>query len=79
MAINHRKCAKEIFDCLGGKENIVSITHCATRLRLVVAEYDKVNMEHMEKVDGIKGIFRNNGQIQLIIGTGSVEKVYEEF
>ena len=33
----------------------------------------------MEKVDGIKGIFRNNGQIQLIIGTGSVEKVYEEF
>lgn len=79
MAINHRKCAKAIFDCLGGKENIVSVTHCATRLRLVVAEYDKVNMEHLEKVDGIKGIFRNNGQIQLIIGTGSVEKVYEEF
>lgn len=79
MALDYRKCAQEIFDNLGGKDNIVSAAHCATRLRLVIADNDKLNKEALENVDGVKGMFENGGQLQLIIGTGTVNKVYDEF
>ena len=79
MALDYRKCAQEIFDNLGGKDNIVSAAHCATRLRLVIADNSKLNKEALENVDGVKGMFENGGQLQLIIGTGTVNKVYEEF
>ncbi len=79
MALDYRKCAEEIFSHLGGKENIVSAAHCATRLRLVIADNSKIDKAALEEVEGVKGMFESNGQLQLIIGTGTVNKVYDEF
>ncbi|MBR3473677.1 MAG: PTS glucose transporter subunit IIA [Oscillospiraceae bacterium] len=79
MALDYRKCAEEIFSHLGGKENIISAAHCATRLRLVIADNSKLDIKALEDVEGVKGLFDSNGQLQLIIGTGTVNKVYDEF
>lgn len=77
--MDYAKCAKEIFETVGGRSNLVSAAHCATRLRLVTVDNDKVDMKKLENIDGVKGVFSSNGQLQLIIGTGTVNKVYEEF
>lgn len=77
--MDYRKCAQDIFSHLGGRDNLVSAAHCATRLRLVTVDNEKVDMKALEEVDGVKGVFSSNGQLQLIIGTGTVNKVYEEF
>lgn len=79
MAMDYGKCAKEIYETLGGRENLVSAAHCATRLRLVTVDNDRIDMKKLENIDGVKGVFSNNGQLQLIIGTGTVNKVYDEF
>ncbi len=79
MALDYHKCAEEIFSHLGGRENIISAAHCATRLRLVIADNSKIDAKELEEVEGVKGMFNSNGQLQLIIGTGTVNKVYEEF
>ncbi len=79
MALDYAKCAQEIFSHLGGRENLVSAAHCATRLRLVTVDNSKVDMKALENVEGVKGVFSSNGQLQLIIGTGTVNKVYDEF
>ncbi len=79
MALDYRKCAEEISANIGGGSNVISAAHCATRLRLVIADNGKVNKAALENVDGVKGMFESNGQLQLIIGTGTVNKVYEEF
>ncbi len=77
--MDYAKCAQEIYSHLGGRENLVSAAHCATRLRLVTVDNSKVDMKALENVDGVKGVFSSNGQLQLIIGTGTVNKVYDEF
>ena len=79
MALDYRKCAEEIAANIGGGSNVISAAHCATRLRLVIADNGKVNKAALENVDGVKGMFESNGQLQLIIGTGTVNKVYDEF
>lgn len=79
MALDYRKCAEEIAANIGGGSNVISAAHCATRLRLVIADNSKVNKAVLENVDGVKGMFESNGQLQLIIGTGTVNKVYDEF
>ena len=79
MALDYRKCAEEITANIGGGSNVISAAHCATRLRLVIADNGKVNKAALENVDGVKGMFESNGQLQLIIGTGTVNKVYDEF
>ena len=79
MALDYRKCAEQIADNIGGGSNVISAAHCATRLRLVIADNSKVNKEVLENIDGVKGMFESNGQLQLIIGTGTVNKVYDEF
>lgn len=79
MAMDYAKCAKEIFDAVGGRSNLVSAAHCATRLRLVTVDNSKIDMKKLENIDGVKGVFSNNGQLQLIIGIGTVNKVYDEF
>ena len=79
MALDYRKCAQEITANIGGGSNVISAAHCATRLRLVIADNSKVNRAALENVDGVKGMFESNGQLQLIIGTDTVNKVYEEF
>ena len=77
--MDYRKCASEILAGIGGKENLVSAAHCATRLRLVIADNSKMQKDVVENVDGVKGVFESQGQIQIIIGTGTVNKVYDEF
>lgn len=64
---------------IGGADNVVSAAHCATRLRLVIADNAKVDKEALENIDGAKGVFEAQGQLQIIFGTGTVNKVYEEF
>lgn len=79
MALDYHKCAQEIVDNIGGRENIAQAAHCATRLRLVIKDNNKVNKDALDNVEGVKGMFESNGQLQLIIGTGTVNKVYDEF
>jgi len=69
--------AKDVVDAVGGKENIISIAHCATRLRLVVYDREKIQDEKVEKIDKVKGFFFTSGQYQIIFGTGIVNRVYE--
>ena len=79
MALDYSKCAEEIAKLIGGGSNVISAAHCATRLRLVIADNSKINKKALEDVEGVKGMFESNGQLQLIIGTGTVNKVYDEF
>ena len=79
MALDYRKCAEEIAKYIGGGSNVISAAHCATRLRLVIADNSKLDKKALEDIDGVKGMFESNGQLQLIIGTGTVNKVYDEF
>ena len=79
MALDYRKCAEEIAKYIGGGSNVISAAHCATRLRLVIADNSKLDKKALEDVEGVKGMFESNGQLQLIIGTGTVNKVYDEF
>ncbi|MBU8905307.1 sucrose-specific PTS transporter subunit IIBC [Desertibacillus haloalkaliphilus] len=74
-----KESAKQLLPLLGGKENIVSATHCATRLRIVLADDDKADKKEIEKIDGVKGAFLSSGQFQIIFGTGMVNKVFAEF
>ena len=77
--MDYRNTAQEIYDHVGKKENIISAAHCATRLRLVIADNDKADKEYVENIDGVKGVFFAQGQMQIILGTGVVNKVYDEF
>ena len=77
--MDYNKCAAQILDAIGGKDNLASAAHCATRLRLVIADNEKVKKSVLENIDGVKGVFEAQGQLQIIIGTGTVNKVYAEF
>lgn len=77
--MDYNKCAYEILTAIGGKTNIVSAAHCATRLRLVIADNSKVQKKALDNIEGVKGVFEAAGQLQVIIGTGTVNKVYDEF
>ena len=77
--MDYRKTAQEIYELVGKKENIVSAAHCATRLRLVIGDNSKCSKEALENVAGVKGVFEASGQLQIILGTGTVNKVYDEF
>lgn len=77
--MDYRKSAAGVLEQIGGKDNIVSAAHCATRLRLVIADNSKCNKKALEDVDGVKGVFEASGQLQIIFGTGTVNKVYDEF
>lgn len=77
--MDYRKTAQEILDQVGGSKNIVSAAHCATRLRLVIADNSKADKGAIENIDGVKGVFEASGQLQIILGTGTVNKVFDEF
>ena len=77
--MDYRKTAQEILDKVGGSKNIVSAAHCATRLRLVIADNSKTDKTAIENVEGVKGVFEASGQLQIILGTGTVNKVCDEF
>ncbi|KQN61804.1 sucrose-specific PTS transporter subunit IIBC [Erwinia sp. Leaf53] len=73
------KTARELLPLLGGRENIASAAHCATRLRLVMVDDSLVQKEAIEALEGVKGCFRNAGQMQIIFGSGLVNKVHAAF
>lgn len=77
--MNYRKIAEEIYEKVGKKENLISAAHCATRLRLVIADNSKCDSRAVEEIEGVKGVFFASGQLQIILGTGTVNKVYDEF
>ena len=77
--MDYKKTAQEIYEKVGKKENLVSAAHCATRLRLVLADNAKCDAKAVEDIDGVKGVFSASGQLQIILGTGTVNKVYDEF
>jgi len=77
--MDYRKVAEEIYKKVGGKENLVSAAHCATRLRLVLSDNAKCDAKAVEDIDGVKGVFSASGQLQIILGTGTVNKVFDEF
>ena len=77
--MDYRKSVQDVLRMIGGKENLISAAHCATRLRLVIADNKKCNKEALDDVDGVKGVFEASGQLQIIFGTGVVNKVYDEF
>ncbi len=77
--MDYRKTAEEIYEKVGRRENLISAAHCATRLRLVLADDAKCDVKAVEEIDGVKGVFSASGQLQIILGTGTVNKVYDEF
>ena len=77
--MDYKKAAQQVLDNIGGASNIVSAAHCATRLRLVIADNSKVTKKELENAEGAKGVFEAQGQLQIIFGTGIVNKVYDEF
>ena len=77
--MDYKQTAQGVLDHVGGPGNVISAAHCATRLRLVIADNSKLDKAAVEDVDGVKGCFEASGQIQVIIGTGAVNKVYDEF
>ena len=76
---NYKQIATSIFECVGGQDNIISVTHCATRLRLIVKNRELINDEAISEINQVKGVFFTSGQYQIILGTGIVNKVYAEF
>lgn len=77
--MDYKECANQIYEKIGGRGNLISAAHCATRLRLVIADNKKVDSKAIEQIEGVKGVFDAAGQLQIIIGTGTVNKVYDEF
>ena len=74
---DYHRIAQEIIQVVG-KDNILSATHCATRLRFMVKDRDAINDKKVEAIEEVKGVFFTSGQYQIILGTGIVNKVYAE-
>lgn len=77
--MNYKETAKQILEKIGGTDNVISAAHCSTRLRLVIVDNEKCDNKAVENIDGVKGVFFASGQMQIILGTGTVNKVYDEF
>lgn len=77
--MDYQKTAREVLEKIGGRDNIISAAHCATRLRLVIKDNDVCDSKAVENIDGVKGVFFAQGQLQIIFGTGIVNKVYDAF
>ncbi|MGT2737328.1 PTS system trehalose-specific EIIBC component [Streptococcus orisratti] len=72
------KEARELLQAIGGKENVVAVTHCATRMRFVLGDPSKADVKTIEKISAVKGTFTNAGQFQVIIGN-DVPIFYNDF
>ena len=75
---DYKAVAQQIIEVVGGSENIISVAHCATRLRLIVKNREIIDDKKVEAIDIVKGCFFTAGQYQIILGTGIVNKVYDE-
>lgn len=74
--MDYQKLAQEILEKVGGKSNVNSLTHCATRLRFVLNDNGKANAEDIKAIKGVVGVANSGGQFQVIIGS-DVAKVYQ--
>ncbi|CAM3607036.1 PTS family sucrose porter, EIIBC component ScrA [Streptococcus sanguinis SK1 = NCTC 7863] len=76
--MNNTDIAKKVIEALGGRENVNSVAHCATRLRVMVKDEGKIDKNTVENLEKVQGAFFNSGQYQIIFGTGTVNKIYDE-
>ena len=76
--MTNTEIAKKVIEALGGRENVNSVAHCATRLRVMVKDEAKINKDAIENLERVQGAFFNSGQYQIIFGTGTVNKMYDE-
>lgn len=77
--MDYKDTAEKLLVALGGKENVSAAAHCATRLRLVLNDEEKIDQDALDEMDAVKGTFSTGGQYQIILGAGIVNKVYKEF
>ncbi len=76
--MNNTEIAKSVIEAIGGKENVSSVAHCATRLRIMVKDKEKNDTNRVENIEKVQGAFFNTGQFQIIFGTGTVNRIYDE-
>ena len=76
--MTNTEIAKKVIEAVGGRENVNSVAHCATRLRVMVKDEAKINKDAIESLEKVQGAFFNSGQYQIIFGTGTVNKMYDE-
>ena len=74
--MDHAKVAGEVVEAVGGASNISAAAHCATRLRLVIADESKINQQALDDNEDLKGTFAAGGMFQIIVGPGDVDQVY---
>lgn len=76
--MTNTEIAKKVIEALGGVENVNSVAHCATRLRVMVKDESIIDKDTVENIEKVQGAFFNSGQYQIIFGTGTVNKIYDE-
>ncbi|MEQ9763354.1 sucrose-specific PTS transporter subunit IIBC [Streptococcus jiangjianxini] len=76
--MDNKQIAEEVIVALGGRDNVKSVAHCATRLRVMVNDESKIDKARTEEIEKVQGAFFNSGQYQIIFGTGTVNKIYDE-
>lgn len=76
--MENKDIAKAVIEAIGGRDNVSSVTHCATRLRVMVKDEAKIDKDRVENLEKVQGAFFNSGQYQIIFGTGTVNKIYDE-
>ena len=76
--MNNTEIAKSVIEAIGGKDNVSSVAHCATRLRIMVKDKEKIDTNRVENIKKVQGAFFNAGQFQIIFGTGTVNRIYDE-
>ena len=76
--MDNKQIAKAVIDAIGGRENVNSVAHCATRLRVMVKDESIIDKDTVENIEKVQGAFFNSGQYQIIFGTGTVNKIYDE-
>lgn len=76
--MENKNIAKAVIEAIGGRDNVSSVAHCATRLRVMVKDEAKIDKDRVENLEKVQGAFFNSGQYQIIFGTGTVNKIYDE-
>lgn len=76
--MENKDIAKAVIEAIGGRDNVSSVAHCATRLRVMVKDEAKIDKDRVENLEKVQGAFFNSGQYQIIFGTGTVNKIYDE-
>ena len=76
--MNNTEIAKSVIEAIGGKDNVSSVAHCATRLRIMVKDKEKIDTNRVENIEKVQGAFFNAGQFQIIFGSGTVNRIYDE-